>query len=77
MITQNTMNTPLHQIRTVALTAHLVMPEGQPGDAFLQEATHGLHHRFEIENVTLQVVSARFCQPCEKASAAPIKALHP
>ena len=36
-----------------ALTAHLVMPEGQPGDAFLQEATHGLHDRFEIEHVTL------------------------
>ena len=50
-----------------ALTAHLVMPEGQPGDAFLQDATRGLHDRFEIEHVTLQVVKAAFCQPCDGA----------
>jgi Co/Zn/Cd efflux system component len=78
MITQNIMNTRLHQIRTVALTTHLVMPEGQPSDAFLQEATHGLHHRFQIENVTtMQLVRAQFCQLCENTSAAAIKALHP
>lgn len=53
-----------------ALTAHLVMPEGQPGDAFLQQATQGLHDRFEIEHVTLQVVKVAFCQPCESASTA-------
>ena len=59
-----------------ALTAHLVTPEGQPGDALLQEATHGLHDRFDIENVTLQVVRVQFCQPCKKASAAAIEPLH-
>jgi Co/Zn/Cd efflux system component len=56
-----------------ALTVHLVMPEGQPGDAFLQEATHGLHDRFEIEHVTLQVERAQFCQPCERTSTATTK----
>ena len=59
-----------------ALTAHLVTPEGQPGDAFLQQTTHGLRDRFDIENIAMQVVRAQFCQPCEKASAAAIKPLH-
>jgi Co/Zn/Cd efflux system component len=59
-----------------ALTAHRVMPEGQPGDAFLQEATYGLHDRFEIEHVTLQVKRAQFCKPCEKASTATTKPMH-
>ena len=52
----------------IALTAHLVMPDGPPGDAFLQDATHNLHDRFEIEHVTLQVVRVPFCQSCDKAS---------
>ena len=60
-----------------ALTAHLVMPEGQPGDAFLQAATQGLHDRFEIEHVTLQVVKAAFCQPCDSASTITTKPVNP
>ena len=52
----------------IALTAHLVMPENQPDDVFLQEATHGLHDRFKIEHVTLQVERAPFCQPCDSVS---------
>lgn len=38
-----------------ALTAHLVMPAGQPGDAFLRELAHELEHRFSIEHATVQV----------------------
>lgn len=38
-----------------ALTAHLVMPEGQPGDAFLHEIAHELEHRFRIGHATVQV----------------------
>ncbi|OYW45602.1 MAG: cation transporter [Sphingomonadales bacterium 32-68-7] len=38
-----------------ALTAHLVMPDGCPGDAFLYEAAHTLEHRFHIGHATLQV----------------------
>jgi len=38
-----------------ALTAHLVMPGGQPGDAFLHEIAHELEHRFHIGHATVQV----------------------
>ena len=38
-----------------ALTAHLVIPGGHPGDAFLHEAAHELAHRFAIGHATLQV----------------------
>lgn len=40
----------------VALTAHLVMPQGHPGDDFLRATTEGLHDLFGIEHVTLQTV---------------------
>ncbi len=39
----------------VALTAHLVMPGGHPGDAFLEEITEELHHHFRISHPTLQI----------------------
>jgi len=58
----------------VALTAHLVMPQGHPGDAFLQEATELLHHRFEITHVTLQVVQAAFTPSCTPITAHATKA---
>ncbi|GAA5061517.1 cation diffusion facilitator family transporter [Erythrobacter westpacificensis] len=38
-----------------ALTAHLVMPGGHPGDAFLRDASHALEHHHAIGHVTLQV----------------------
>jgi cobalt-zinc-cadmium efflux system protein len=38
-----------------ALTAHLVMPEGCPGDAFLHELAHELEHDFAIGHATVQV----------------------
>ena len=38
-----------------ALTAHLVMPAGHPGDAFLHEAADKLEHDFRIHHVTLQI----------------------
>ncbi|ADP70304.1 cation diffusion facilitator family transporter [Rhodomicrobium vannielii ATCC 17100] len=38
-----------------ALTCHLVMPEGHPGDAFIARAGHDLHEEFGIEHVTLQI----------------------
>jgi cobalt-zinc-cadmium efflux system protein len=37
-----------------ALTCHLVMPDGHPGDAFIVEATKMLHDEFEIRHATLQ-----------------------
>jgi cobalt-zinc-cadmium efflux system protein len=38
-----------------ALTAHLVMPGGQPADSFLHEVAHELEHRFHIGHATVQV----------------------
>jgi len=38
-----------------ALTCHLVMPAGHPGDAFLAELTHDLDHRFAIGHATAQI----------------------
>jgi cobalt-zinc-cadmium efflux system protein len=38
-----------------ALTVHLVMPEGYPGDAFMDDITQTLNARFSIVHSTLQV----------------------
>ena len=38
-----------------ALTCHLVMPGGHPGDAFMASVASELHHRFRIGHATLQV----------------------
>ncbi|MFZ4688939.1 MAG: cation diffusion facilitator family transporter [Polymorphobacter sp.] len=38
-----------------ALTAHLVMPAGHPGDAALAGLAHDLEHRFGIGHATIQV----------------------
>jgi len=45
---------PLSTTRT-ALTAHLVMPEGYPGDSFLESTAEMLEHDFAIDHVTLQI----------------------
>ena len=39
----------------VALTAHLVMPAGHPGDGFLHDLQHRLAHDFGIGHATVQV----------------------
>lgn len=38
-----------------ALTCHLVMPRGHPGDEFLRSRYHELHDRFGIAHPTLQI----------------------
>jgi cobalt-zinc-cadmium efflux system protein len=38
-----------------ALTAHLVIPEGFPGDLFLADLAHSIEHRFRIGHSTFQV----------------------
>ena len=48
----------------ITLTAHLVLPQGQADDAFLQLAHQQLHERFEITHVTLQVMKEAFTQAC-------------
>lgn len=38
-----------------ALTAHLIMPAGHPGDAFLVRLRHDLAHDFRIGHATVQI----------------------
>lgn len=53
-----------------ALTAHLVMPGGFPGDAFLHDVAHELEHRFHIGHATMQVETgqAGHCLDCAPTS---------
>ena len=44
-----------------ALTAHLVMPQGHPGDEFLARIAHDLSHDHRIGHTTLQVEQTRDC----------------
>lgn len=41
-----------------ALTCHLVMPAGHPGDAFLMEAAQHLNERFSIQHTTIQIMTS-------------------
>ena len=51
-----------------ALTCHLVMPDGHPGDAFMDHAAEELNEHFGIGHVTLQ--------PEQAPSAAHLAAMH-
>ena len=44
-----------------ALTAHLTIPAGHPGDAFLQDVSEVLEKKHAIGHVTLQIETARGC----------------
>lgn len=46
----------------IALTVHLVMPGGHPGDDFLCSIANALHHDFAITHATLQVETGD--RPC-------------
>ena len=48
----------------VALTAHLRMPQGHPGDAFLRATTQGLRDHFSIQHVTLQTSTEALQAAC-------------
>lgn len=48
------------------LTAHLVMPGGAPGDAFLATAQSMLHDRFGIGHATLQVEAGGCEEGCRR-----------
>ncbi|HMD63249.1 MAG TPA: cation diffusion facilitator family transporter [Stellaceae bacterium] len=47
-----------------ALTCHLIMPDGHPGDAVLNAMTQQLHHRFGIEHATIQIELADTDEAC-------------
>lgn len=48
----------------VGLTAHLLVPNGQPDDAFFKAANAHLHDAFDITHVTLQVTRAPVMDAC-------------
>jgi cobalt-zinc-cadmium efflux system protein len=47
-----------------ALTCHLVMPDGHPGDALLNGIADQLHHRFGIHHATIQIELADTDEAC-------------
>ena len=47
-----------------ALTCHLIMPEGHPGDTVLNEMAQQLHHRFGIQHATIQIELADSYEAC-------------
>ncbi|MGA2366842.1 MAG: cation diffusion facilitator family transporter [Steroidobacteraceae bacterium] len=47
-----------------ALTAHLVIPSGHPGDDYLQELCRKLKQEFDIGHVTLQTETGSGTTPC-------------
>ncbi len=49
----------------VALTAHVVRPDSQLDDQFLDDATHGLEERFGIAHATIQVERIAVDHGCE------------
>ncbi|WP_414039154.1 cation diffusion facilitator family transporter [Acidithiobacillus sp. M4-SHS-6] len=50
-----------------ALTAHLVMPRGYPGDGFLADVATSLREQFAIVHPTLQVETGDAAHPCALA----------
>jgi cobalt-zinc-cadmium efflux system protein len=46
----------------IALTAHLVRPDDQDHDAFLDATSHELDHRFGINHSTLQIERSTGCE---------------
>lgn len=51
-----------------ALTVHLLMPGGHPGDVVLAELAHDLEHQFGIGHVTIQVETG--ASDCRQAACA-------
>jgi len=49
------------------LTAHLVMPEGCPSDAFLTQICQEIHDLFGSEHATIQVETGDRNYPCTLA----------
>lgn len=50
-----------------ALTVHLVMPAGYPGDAFLEEVVEELEHHYAIQHSTVQIEQGTIHHACTLA----------
>jgi cobalt-zinc-cadmium efflux system protein len=48
----------------VALTVHLVVPTGHPGDEFLAQVSQELHDHFRIEHSTIQIELGDAAESC-------------
>lgn len=59
-----------------ALTVHLVMPQGYPGDAFMDDLAHTLKTRFSIAHSTLQVEQGTTEHACALHKVAQPSHLH-
>jgi len=51
-----------------ALTAHLVMPAGHPGDGYMATVCGELRQRFRVQHATLQIETGDTAHPCPLAS---------
>lgn len=61
----------------IALTAHLVMPNGAGDDEFMKSMAALLHDRFDIEHVTVQTGKTSVSNGCANALNAPSHAAGP
>lgn len=50
----------------IALSVHLLMPGGYPGEAFIDAVTARLHDRFEISHPTIQIETSQKNHGCEQ-----------
>jgi cobalt-zinc-cadmium efflux system protein len=50
----------------IALTVHLVIPEGQRGDAFIEEIRESLLDKFDIEHPTIQIEMKQIAHGCDQ-----------
>lgn len=50
----------------IALSAHLLMPGGYPGEPFIDAVTARLHDRFEISHPTTQIETSQKNHGCEQ-----------
>lgn len=59
-----------------ALTVHLVMPAGYPGDVFMDELTHALKMQFSIAHSTLQIEQGTTEHNCSLHTPVKFEPLH-
>jgi len=48
----------------IALSAHLVIPGGYPGEVFIDALAETLHERFEISHPTIQIETSQKKHGC-------------
>jgi cobalt-zinc-cadmium efflux system protein len=59
-----------------ALTVHLVIPAGYPGDAFIDQVVHHLEEKFAVHHTTLQTEQGTTNHACALIGRAPLPIPH-